>query len=105
MSGDATNLGRYVRCQADAVLTSPPYHGAVDYYRRHQLEMFWLALTETQAERLELLKRYVGRPHVPPRHIWVSEALTTPLATGWDEKISRVSKDRGDALVKSPHVV
>jgi hypothetical protein len=55
----------------DAVLTSPPYHGAVDYYRRHQLETFWLRLTRTQQDRLVLLDGYLGRPHVPQRHRFV----------------------------------
>lgn len=54
-----------------AVITSPPYHGAVDYYRRHQLEMFWLRLTQSQADRLALLDGYLGRPHVPEKHRFV----------------------------------
>lgn len=61
----------------DAAISSPPYHGAVDYYRRHQLEMFWLGLTASQADRLALLDRYLGRPHVPQRHRFV---LNTDLA-------------------------
>ncbi|MEX2413502.1 MAG: DNA methyltransferase [Thermoleophilaceae bacterium] len=60
-----------------AAISSPPYHGAVDYYRRHQLEMFWLGLTETQADRLTLLDRYLGRPHVPQKHRFV---LNTELS-------------------------
>ena len=31
---DATDLDKYLRTNVDAVLTSPPYHNAVDYYRR-----------------------------------------------------------------------
>ncbi|MHB8959048.1 MAG: DNA methyltransferase, partial [Candidatus Limnocylindrales bacterium] len=54
--------------QADLILTSPPYHGAVDYYRRHQLEMYWLGLTATHDDRLRLLDKYVGRPKVPQTH-------------------------------------
>ncbi len=60
-----------------AVITSPPYHGAVDYYRRHQLEMFWLGLTADQPARLRLLDQYLGRPHVPQKHRFV---LNTDLA-------------------------
>ena len=69
---DATSLGSRLRKQVDAVITSPPYHNAVDYYRRHQLEMFWLGLTKTQTDRLELLprvyrsfKREKARPSTP----------------------------------------
>jgi hypothetical protein len=47
--------------KADVVITSPPYLSAVDYYRRHQLEMFWLDLVETHEDRLKLLPAYIGR--------------------------------------------
>jgi hypothetical protein len=50
----------------------------VDYYRRHQLEMFWLDLTRTQKERLALLDGYLGRPHVPQRHRFVLNRNLTP---------------------------
>jgi predicted RNA methylase len=62
-AADATRL-RGLRQPVDAVITSPPYHGAVDYYRRHQLEMFWLGFTTTQEDRLRLLHQYVGRTRV-----------------------------------------
>jgi adenine-specific DNA methylase len=64
---DATKL-RVPTRRIDAVVTSPPYHGAVDYYRRHQLEMFWLDLTRTQAERQQLLPGYIGRSRPSMRH-------------------------------------
>ena len=64
---DATSLKSKLRRRADAVITSPPYHNAVDYYRRHKLEMFWLGFTETQADRLDLLPKYIGRLNVRKR--------------------------------------
>lgn len=36
---DATRLASHIRSPVDAIITSPPYHNAVDYYRRHTLEM------------------------------------------------------------------
>src|SRR5262249_25448008 len=48
--GDAARLSQHGRHKVDAVICSPPYHGAVDYYRRHKLEMFWLGLTTSQQE-------------------------------------------------------
>jgi hypothetical protein len=73
--GDATQrLQIRAREPIHAAITSPPYHGAVDYYRRHQLEMFWLGLTSTQAERLAILDRYLGRPHARQRHPFVVDA-------------------------------
>lgn len=67
IEADATRLTRRLKRKVDAVITSPPYHGAVDYYRRHQLEMFWLDFTSTQDDRLALLDRYIGRLRVPTR--------------------------------------
>jgi hypothetical protein len=77
-----------------AALTSPPYHGAVDYYRRHQLEMFWLGFTVSQQDRLELLDRYLGRPHVPARHRYVAAADLS----GWPTVAGR----ERDIRVESP---
>ena len=59
---DARVLRGRIRREVDTVITSPPYHSAVDYYRRHQLELFWLGCAENQTERLKLLPHYIGRP-------------------------------------------
>jgi hypothetical protein len=67
LQADATQLTRKLKRRVDAAITSPPYHGAVDYYRRHQLEMFWLDFTSSQADRLALLDHYIGRLRVPAR--------------------------------------
>lgn len=96
--GDATMLHSQRQIRTNIVITSPPYHGAVDYYRRHQLEMFWLGLTVSQEDRLALLQRYIGRPHVPRRHPWVGEPLVTGLAKDWESRIREVSSDRADAF-------
>lgn len=97
--GDATRLESIVKARPDAVVTSPPYHGAVDYYRRHQLEMFWLGLTATQADRLRLLDRYIGRPWVPTRHEWVVAGVPpTKLAKEWEQKIRDVHPKRADSF-------
>lgn len=95
---DATALNRKIIRQPDAVITSPPYHNAVDYYRRHQLEMFWLGLTNTQDERLALLRRYVGRPRVPPRHPWVHQPLRTGLVRSWHDRIEEHSEQRAQSF-------
>lgn len=46
------------------VVTSPPYCMAVQYSRRHKLEMYWLGLVECQVQHLELARTYIGRPRV-----------------------------------------
>lgn len=97
---DATNLRLPKAVCADAVVTSPPYHGAVDYYRRHQLEMFWLGLTESQADRLALLPRYIGRPKVANRDpMFVHDPPSTALVAEWHERLIKDDAARGQAFL------
>jgi hypothetical protein len=95
---DATRLnlpGRTV----DAVITSPPYHGAVDYYRRHQLEMFWLGLTTNQDERLALLQDYMGRPRLSTLHPFVRQhEIEQVRAAALERRIRKVDGVRADAF-------
>ncbi len=99
IQADATSMSSRIRKQVDGVITSPPYHNAVDYYRRHQLEMFWLGLTKTHSERLELLPRYIGRSSVrkgdPLLH---RRDELEPLSTQWYERIQTVSAGRANAF-------
>lgn len=64
--GDATQLRRYVSTppQFDAIITSPPYNTAVDYFRRHTLETYWLGLVASTEHRNTLASRYIGRVSV-----------------------------------------
>jgi 16S rRNA G966 N2-methylase RsmD len=99
-NADATSLpAKLVRRRVDAVITSPPYHGAVDYYRRHQLEMYWLQLIADHEERLDLLQRYIGRTKVAGRHPLLSEPFALPLTEERVEaKMREVSGPRADAF-------
>ena len=96
---DARSVSNQLKSKVDAVITSPPYHNAVDYYRRHQLEMFWLGFTRTQADRLELLPRYIGR-----RRVSIEDAILTrseelgPLSMLWYKRMQEVSRDRANAF-------
>jgi hypothetical protein len=86
--GTALELPDQVPMKIDAVITSPPYHNAVDYYRRHQLEMFWLGHTNSQSERLALLPDYIGRPRVAQSNPLLMEPwLPSALADEWEQKI------------------
>ena len=97
---DATSLRSRLRTSIDAVITSPPYHNAVDYYRRHQLEMFWLSLTQSHSDRLALLPKYIGRPRVRQRDpILARHSELGPLGTYWHAKILQVSRQRADAFL------
>ena len=96
---DARALRTRLRSQVDAVITSPPYHNAVDYYRRHQLEMFWLGFTKTHTDRLELRPRYIGRPHVTKADPILQRLEELgPLASLWYERMKEVSGQRASAF-------
>jgi hypothetical protein len=43
------------------VVTSPPYCRAVEYSRRHRLEMYWMGFVKSATEQLQLAHTYIGR--------------------------------------------
>jgi hypothetical protein len=97
---DATRLPSAIRRRdIAAVITSPPYHGAVDYYRRHQLEMFWLGLVADQRQRLELLQQYIGRTKVAARHPLVRADVELPdTEAALEAQMRAVDASRADAF-------
>jgi adenine-specific DNA methylase len=96
---DAISIARRIRRPVDVVITSPPYHNAVDYYRRHQLEMFWLGMTKSHADRLALLPKYIGRSRVPRTHPFLAEERNLgALAATWETQMRTVSRERADAF-------
>lgn len=96
--GDASRRTIRARQPVEAVITSPPYHGAVDYYRRHKLEMYWLAQTKTEEDRLRLLDHYIGRVSVPRSNRFVSEPPAGPLSAFWEAKIREINPSRANAF-------
>jgi hypothetical protein len=100
MEADAITLTSRVRGSIDVVVTSPPYHGAVDYYRRHQLEMYWLGLTAHHEQRLGLLNRYLGRAKVAARHpLLQSREELPPMAVRTEAAMRDIHPARADAFV------
>ena len=97
--GDATQLARHIRRSVDVIITSPPYHQAVDYYRRHTLEMYWLGFVRNQEERLKLRGRYIGRHGVRRSERLVARpAANGTLAGQWEAKLHERSEARGMAF-------
>lgn len=93
--GDSTRVRRYVRTPIDVVITSPPYHNAVDYYRRHTLEMYWLNLVESHQDRIALRPKYIGRQCVAKSDPLVTgTTLESSLAKRWETKMASHSKQR-----------
>ena len=81
---DARDLSAEEAGTADAVVTSPPYLTAVDYYRRHTLEMYWLDLTTTVEDRLEIMPRYIGRDRIGLKHLPdPDQARANDVAARW----------------------
>lgn len=95
----AVAVSEKIRFPIDMVVTSPPYNNAVDYYRRHQLEMFWLGFTETQHKRVRLKHKYIGRPQVRVGEAAIVDETELPLATAlWYKKIRAESVSRANAF-------
>ena len=93
--GDATKVRKYVRKPVDVVITSPPYHNAVDYYRRHTLEMYWLNLVESQQDRIALRPKYIGRQRVAKSDPFVmGPSLESSLAKHWERKLAKHCEHR-----------
>ena len=97
--GDAKSVSTRIRTPVDLVITSPPYHNAVDYYRRHTLEMYWLDLVASHDQRLRLLPGYIGRPKIPARHPLVCDGkLTSTTALQWERRLRSTSQERANSF-------
>lgn len=93
---DARELDAATTGSVSAVVTSPPYLTAVDYYRRHTLEMYWLGLTNQRAERLALMSRYIGRDRVGENHFpsGSATATATAVANRWMKRFPDIQPVR-----------
>ncbi|MCV7653714.1 hypothetical protein M3C30_006175 [Micrococcus luteus] len=69
ISCDATSLGdAFSQDEFDVMITSPPYANAVDYYRRHSLEMYWGGFVSSPHEKKKLIPKYIGKHRVAKSH-------------------------------------
>jgi tRNA G10 N-methylase Trm11 len=96
---DVRDLQHVLQQRVNVIITSPPYFKAVDYYRRHALEMYWLSLTKDHAARLELLPRYIGRAQV--RAVYAERngnGAPGPLVAKWLKRISKVCSRQSNAF-------
>jgi DNA methylase len=99
MQGSATALETVMGHMVDAVITSPPYHNAVDYYRRHQLESYWLRLTTSHQERLALRGSYLGQAKVRRDDPLLKlDVFQGKVIRRWEARMRRVSAERATAL-------
>lgn len=93
--GNATQITKHIRTPIDVVITSPPYHNAVDYYRRHTLEMYWLDLVASPEARSVLRPHYIGRGRVAKSNPLISTSkLTSSLALEWERTLAAQDPQR-----------
>ena len=95
---DARDLGVWCTGRVDCVVTSPPYLTAVDYYRRHTLEMYWLGLTADVLERQSIMSGYIGRDRVGACHLDAGRPHGTRVAERWLAGIPAVRPERARAF-------
>lgn len=102
MEGDARHLSRYVRRETiDAIITSPPYLNAQDYYRSSKLELFILRITKP--ERVPSWARsLVGSDRI----IEGSEFLHDPLPFDEAERVrvALICRSKRNAAVFAKYV-
>jgi hypothetical protein len=91
---DASCTTKALSSPYDVVITSPPYLSAVDYYRRHTLEMYWADLVSSHEKRLSLLPSYIGRTRVANKHI--SNFTWAHLPNSIQNELSMFSEIRRD---------
>lgn len=91
--GDALTVASLMEKEALAekgfplLVTSPPYCRAVEYSRRHKLEMYWLDLIRDREEFISLTHKYIGRKLVRERDWSERPHFDIPLL---DETIKKI---------------
>jgi hypothetical protein len=75
MCGDARDAENVIASHAphllplSLVITSPPYCNAIEYGRRHKLEMYWLNLVPNSISHTALARSYIGYRNLAGRRI------------------------------------
>jgi SAM-dependent methyltransferase len=83
----------------DAVITSPPYNTAVDYYRRHTLEMYWLGHVSSAEDRVKLAQHYLGRMQVRKDSAALDTEFGSPYVENLISQARHISAARERAAV------
>ena len=97
-TADARFLSERGTGPVNAVVTSPPYLAAVDYYRRHTLEMYWLGLTPSANARREVMPRYIGRDRVGMVYMDSLETHGSRTAADWLPSFPDIRPERARAF-------
>ena len=88
-----------IQDRADLIIFSPPYLNAVEYSRRHKLEMAWLKLYETHDEFVTLANHYIGHRASGP--VAIEDA---PFGDAYIDRVRQTLRDldytRARAFIK-----
>jgi methylase of polypeptide subunit release factors len=98
VNSDAESFLRRTRQTFDCLITSPPYLTAVDYYRRHTLEMFWHDPKMDQANRLKLKRLYLGQYQVSSSMTEQAESIELSRRT---ERLALKIEDRDEQRARA----
>ena len=97
-NSDAERFLRRTRKVYDSLMTSPPYLTAVDYYRRHTLEMFWHDPKMDQAERMRSKRLYIGQYQVTASMTDLAETIELNPRT---ERLALKIEDRDEQRARA----
>lgn len=75
----------------DIIITSPPYCNAIEYWRRHRLEYFWLGLL-TRNEIIEKSRNFIGSTTLLKAQRENIESINIPELESKIEKIKNKGK-------------
>ncbi len=100
LNGDVLNLGKILGKFDDMplVITSPPYCQAVEYSRRHRLELYWLGLLRNHADHSTLVHSYIGRHRVRAADFKASDATGLKQLDKLLAKIGQLDHIKGRTL-------
>jgi len=104
MCGDARDAETVIATNApnllpfSLVVTSPPYCNAVEYARRHKLEMYWLNLVPDSSSHNALSRTYIGYRNLAGRHLNVLRDFGITRLDRLLARISEVSLPRAITL-------
>lgn len=77
------------------VITSPPYCRAVEYSRRHLLEMYWLEFIDNQTDHVALTHSYIGRRLVRSLDWDEKTIFSIPKLNKTIEKVENIDLHKG----------
>jgi len=100
LHGDSRDIAALVDGTGfDAVVTSPPYLSAQDYYRSSKLELLVLGLSSPEELR-QLSREFVGSDRITTTAELLDSRLTSPIANNTLQRLARQDRKRACVFAK-----